>query len=392
MVTDRKITPGRWLTRGRLTRGVLIGMLLFPTYYLLFVMPHRGWIDFYQIFSGVQAIWRGEDPYLGLYYYPPWTALLLGPLMFLPYDPAAGQFQAAEAWFWINLAAVLGVALLWLPTVGVRIRSLNGTLLILAGLGFAPIQQSLIHGQSIPLLLLAVAVLGTRFGNHPLVAGLALATLTVKPQIGGLLLVGILLRSMRDRSFGVVASFAAVMSLLLAGSFLLRPTWPIDWLVKVPDGGLYAAGSPAIHFMLREAGVNPLIALAVALSIAAPAGLAYAWDAWKAEGTAPDPDFIAWGVTVSLLVTVYNHSYDYVLLLLPMALVAARLGTQPIHRRRMLQAALGVAYFIPLLRFFDVGPHSLVFCSGLIILVSLMVVRPAAASGAAEIIDMVHTV
>src|SRR5947208_6295190 len=93
---------GRGNRLGRVARLVLFSFLLYPALYLVFVAPHHGWIDFAQIFAGVRAFWQGDNPYLQDYFNPPWLALALGPLTLLPYDPAAGQFQAAEVWFWLS--------------------------------------------------------------------------------------------------------------------------------------------------------------------------------------------------------------------------------------------------------------------------------------------------
>lgn len=371
----------RALHRGTIVRAVLLGLALYPALYLVWVVPHRGWIDFNQIFSGVQALWRGDNPYLGLYYYPPWTALPLAPLLLLPYDPGAGRFEAAEAWFWLNLAAYLGAMMLWLPAIGVRLRSLDGALLAAGGLVFAPTLQSLIHGQSIILLLLAMAVLGTPRGRHPLIAGLALALLTMKPQVGGPVLGGVLLRALVNRSFGVIGGFAAAMGIALAGSFLLRPTWPWDWLTKLSDGHLFTEGSPALDVMLLDLGVPSLLALGIALSIAAPCAVWYAWRAWQGRGQAPDPDFIATGAAVGVLIAIYNHSYDYVLMLLPAILGISRLGALPLRHRWLFAAGLVVAYFMPLGRFVNLIPGQFTLLSGLVVAVVLFATRASVVPG-----------
>ena len=356
-------------------RVALLGVMLYPVAYLLVAAPHRGWIDFYQIFSGAQALWQGDNPYSWQYHSPPWLALALGPLLHLPYDPVAGQYQAPEGWFWLSLAAFGGALGLWLPALGIRLRSLEGALLMAAALVFAPTLQTLLHGQTIILLLLALSVLGTPPGRSPLLAGFALAALTIKPQVTALVLGGVVLRLVANRSGVVVGAFVGIMAVAVAGSFLLRPTWPQDWWISLANGSLFTKGSPAPYHLMTDLGIPATLALILALSFATVLGLAYAWRAWTGRGKVPGPEFVSTGVVLGLLAAPYSHSYDFVLLLLPGLLAFTKLRDQPTLRRGLLAGALFMAYWIPLGRFLQESLAPLTLASALLVAMVLASTR-----------------
>jgi hypothetical protein len=64
-------------------------------------------------------------------------------------------------------------------------------------------------------------------------AGIALAFSTIKPQMGFLIVPFLLLWGLRVRRWQFVASFVVTMGVLLLASFVLQPTWLGDWIQQV---------------------------------------------------------------------------------------------------------------------------------------------------------------
>src|SRR5262249_55528175 len=102
---------------------------------------------------------------------------------------------------------------------------------IMIVVGFLPSLFAAQTSQTAPLILLlaATAWRSLEQGRDRL-AGIALASLTIKPQLSVAIVLGGLVWSARRRRWAVLASFATVVGLACLGSTLLRPDWPRQML------------------------------------------------------------------------------------------------------------------------------------------------------------------
>ncbi len=170
--------------------------------------------------------WDRERTGLGLYdflpyYYPPWFGLAFIPLLSLGY---AG---AKLVWFFFNLEITfVSGHLLGQTFPGVP----RGLLMLLVPV-FVFSLISLILGQTVLLtlflLLLVWRLLETGKDGW---AGVALACLTLKPQLTGILVAALLVWLLRQRRWSAVKAFVATLAVLSLGSCLVLPTWPLDML------------------------------------------------------------------------------------------------------------------------------------------------------------------
>ncbi|MCX6022401.1 MAG: glycosyltransferase 87 family protein [Chloroflexi bacterium] len=331
----------------------LLALLLVPVG-MLIALPHRGWIDFYQIVTGADALWAGNDPYFWQFHSPPWFGVMLGPLLPLPYE------AMTEVWFWLNLAALLAALWLWLSLAGIPRRSLEAATLVAAAATFAPTVHNLMHGQATLLAALALALLASPVGRSPAVAGLALALLTMKPQTAVLALLGIGFRYVLRREWAPLVWAAGIVGGLTAAALALRPPVLAEWLWSLGNGSLVTTGSPALYHVLKDAGlglVAPVVAGAVALASAA----LMLRIAWQGRGKPVGADLVQIGAVASLLAAPYSHSYDYVVLLLPaLTVIGRRLAPSPSSTvgvpAALFWSGLAIAYLLPLGPFLDLWP------------------------------------
>ena len=354
--TRADAAPAKGVSRraGRTRRVALIALLalLLAPAAMLMALPHRGWIDFYQIVTGADALWAGNNPYFWQFHSPPWFGVMLGPLLPLPYE------AITEVWFWLNLAALLAAVWLWLPIAGIPRRSLEAATLAAAAVAFAPTVHNLIHGQATLLAALALALLASPAGRSPAVAGLALALLTIKPQTAVLALLGIGIRYILRREWAPLVWAAGIVGGLTAAALALRPPVLREWLWSLGDGSLVTAGSPALYHVLKDAGLGP-VAPFVAAAVALAAVALMLRMAWRGRGQAVGADLVQTGAVASLLAAPYSHSYDYVVLLLPaLTLIGRRLApsSAPGVPAPFFWGGLAVAFLLPLGPFLALWP------------------------------------
>ncbi len=162
-----------------------------------------------QAYDAAIAAYFGHHPGDLVFSYPPHSLLVLAPLSLLPYS------AALCAWTALNIGA-LAWATARLAEAGNR-----RALLICACLSPAALTMVL-YGQFGGLLALGALVVVLDSEERPIVAGLCLALMTVKPQIA-LALGLIMLLSGRWRCLVVAAGVTAVMILLSVAVFGLKP-------------------------------------------------------------------------------------------------------------------------------------------------------------------------
>ena len=242
--------------------------------------------------------------------FPPWTVLLLAPFGALPLP------LAATLWTALFLAATgLGLAWSWTLAGGGR-RGLAMFLVLV--LSSEPFLLALQNAQFGPLSLALFSgglVLMRR--QRDLGAGAALAALAIKPQIVLLSLPAILVRAgIRGRGGVIVGAVVAAVAgtvvsiLALPGSIQVLTGYASRSVgVTVPLASLWDLGA--------SLGLPLLAPIAIAL-------LGVVVFALVRGHVIDDATFAGLAVALSLAVTPYAWSYDYVLLSLPWALTLGR--------------------------------------------------------------------
>jgi hypothetical protein len=239
----------------------------------------------------------GPSPDLYGWSYPPHVFVVLSGFGFLPYPLALALWSA------LGLAAYLWAAL----GRGVTIER---ALLI----GFAPaVAIVLFCGQN--GLFTAALILGAlRFlDSRPLLAGLLLGLLTLKPQLG-LLFPLMLVLTGRWR---VIASAAATAAALVLASLALvgpeawegyvRLAIPMQRDVLATATGLPAVMMPTPYMQARLLGAAPEVAMAAQVPFSLAAVAAVVWTFRRAR----DPALQAVALLAAgLLVTPYAFNYD----------------------------------------------------------------------------------
>ena len=153
------------------------------------------------------------------YYYPPWFAAFCSLLIPLGYQ------GAKIAWFSLSLELLFLSGYLLrdaVPGLGRSVPVVAVPLFVLSVI-------SLFVGQtSIPILFFAAVGWRLLEKGSDRLAGVALACLTTKPQVTGVLVLALLLWAARRRRWGVVQGFMlALTALALAGAWIV-PDWPIE--------------------------------------------------------------------------------------------------------------------------------------------------------------------
>lgn len=276
------------------------------------------------------------------YPYPPWYALTTLPIATLPIA------AAARLWFLLNLTMIGAATWMLTPRWGIPLRLLG----ILAAVMFIPAFGLLIVGQySAPVLLGAALFLWAARRESPwgLAAGLGL--MTFKPHIGLFLALaglGWLVFRRREAFARRAIAFTTLLAVWLAAFGLLAdPRWPLTYLDSllryrdipgVQSCGLCASFSVGL---VRLVTGQPDTGQAALLSIFLGLGLLGLF-AWRFRERAAAPSLLmCLAAAFTLLVDPYLLNYDYILLLVPLALLAGRV------RSLAGRAALLAAYLLP---------------------------------------------
>ena len=324
---------GRQRFRRRLL--VVFLVLLIPAYGRQLISSPTAGQDFRAFFAAAHVLAEGKNPYdwgvLGstenrlynaplnqhpgdrAYYdfqpYPegPWLAVGLVPLTGLPWQVAYALFAAAMALCMLT-AAWLCFRVLRFP---VRAAAIATTCSLLIPVGFLNVFQ----GQVTPLIFLAVAAawaLAAR--NRPVLAGVVLTAIWVKPNLGLIapLVLALFFPRMTWRlalgfAGGSLAAF--IVAWLVMGAGLLQ--WPLELIQHWRAVQGVQPDIASIHSLYYPALSGSLKVVALALTMFA--GLAYA--IWSLSRTV-EP--LRRGLTVLLLWIAwlpFVHSYDTLLLL-----------------------------------------------------------------------------
>jgi hypothetical protein len=254
--------------------------------------------------------------------YPPWFALSTFYLGWFPIQ------SAATLWFEINLLIIF--LSVWFLTDGWT--PLTRLLAFPAAPMFYPVLGTLAIGQyDFPVLLGASLLIYSIKRQLPGWTALGMALLTFKPHVGGLILsAGLIHLFLRRDGFGRKALTATigVGVLLFALGFLADSAWPVTYLNSLinyrglshistcsecANLSVWLMRSYHGELSLSQAGLIGIISLSI-LTIAT---ITIRPPLWKS------PDlFPTFALLVTLIASPYLYNYDYILLLIPFAVLA----------------------------------------------------------------------
>jgi len=261
-----------------------------------------------------------EKFFLARFPYPPWYALSTFYLGLLPAK------AAATLWFELNL--VMLFLSIWLLTDG-----WSGRLRLIAfplALFFLPVLGALSVGQyDFPVLLGASLLIYSLRRENVTLTTIGAILLTFKPHIGALILLSVLGWLIHNgNNFGR----RALRSILIAGvllfilGFLADPAWPISYpnmLLNYQNEGNVTACSECASLpvwmsrwffdgSLGRAGLIAVLLLIV---------LVLAFSSIRSGLLRSPAIFLTSALVVTLLASPYLYNYDFILLLVPFAVL-----------------------------------------------------------------------
>jgi len=254
------------------------------------------------------------------FYYPPWFAWFW--VVFLP----LGYTGAKIAWFFVNVELTLLTGHLLTQTVRGVPRWLP---LWLVPCFLFSLTAVLLAQTTTLVFFLMVLTWYLLEQRQDRAAGVALAWLTLKPQLTAVLLLGLLLWLIRQRRWAVLGAFGLTLSVLCLISTLLEPSWLFQML-QAPR----VTPSPTEHYpwigntwflLLRTVGLQGWGLNVLYLAIALPTVLAIVVMGWRPGY--PLSRLFAAGTLAAFFVAPYARHYDFPILLIPLlVLVDGRLA------------------------------------------------------------------
>ncbi len=296
--------------------------------------------------------------------YPPWYALSTLWVALLPID------IAARIWFGFNL--IMLFASTWLLTDGwPAARRLFSFVFSIA---FLPVLGGLFVGQySFPVLLGAALLTYAIRREHIILAAIASTLLTFKPHLGGLiLLIALVYLWLRKDAFGRRSLVAILLAgtILFAIGFLASPRWPLEYFHSLNDFRNFGDvaqchicnSAPMAVAGVLGGGLGQAVWFSVGFLI-----LLTGWLVWRWHQLSLDPNrLIGAAVIVTLLASPYLQNYDYLLLIVPLFILAE-------YASLLNWFYLGLAYLIPFFGFGlfgSAGYGSLIFSTLILFLLA----------------------
>jgi alpha-1,2-mannosyltransferase len=290
------------------------------------------WMGAHSAFAGGPAAWFDFDTYnaalAARFYpdfphhnwsYPPHLLLMTWPLAFLPYLPGYLVWCA------------LGMALYLLASSeGGRRRE---RLFMLA---VAPAAWMNIFAGQNGFITAALMIGGlAQLGRRPVLSGICFGLLTIKPQLGLLLPVMLVLTGQWRAILAAVATTAAlvVATGLLFGFEIwpeyVRQVLPVQSAILTEGQGIFTMMMPTVFMNARIAHLPLDVAWALQIAVSLAAAAAVVWTYWRRR----DPVLsVALFVTATFLVTPYAFNYDMVVFGWPLALLREK-GGEPLDDR-----------------------------------------------------------
>jgi len=254
------------------------------------------------------------------YFYPPWFGLAC--TAFLPLGYHAGKI----AFFGLNIGLALSSGYLLRDTAKAAPRWAAPVLLPF--FVFSVVCVLLAQTSLIVLFLVVLAWMLLDRG-HDCWAGVALAWLTIKPQLTAVLLFGVLLWAIRQRRWGVIGAFLITSAFLAAIATAIVPSWPFQMLDAPrqipPPTELYPWIGNTWFLLLRTLGAQTWGLWLLYLALAVPFLIAVTTAAL--DPTRPVADVLGAGLLAAFFVSPYARHYDFTVLVVPcLVLVGTRLS------------------------------------------------------------------
>jgi hypothetical protein len=163
------------------------------------------------------------------YFYPPWLAILMWPLAWLPYSLARDIGSA------VNLMALVTSLVLMARAAKRPLGPMTLAVVIFMGFTFLPILNSLGVGQLHAVLLLILAGLVWSLDRqHDRFAGICLGLLSIKPQIGLIIAAFLIVHWILQRRWQPLRWTVLTGCALIGLSFSITPNW-INEMLSAPQ-------------------------------------------------------------------------------------------------------------------------------------------------------------
>lgn len=314
--------------------GLVLSIAYFP-------LPVEPYLDFQALYHANLGVLRGIPLYdwagqvnmiaelagippaqvvLNPFAYPPWYALITLPLALLPIA------VAARLWFVLNLLIV--IVFVWLATEEwpERRKLISFLLAIL----FLPVLGALFVGQFIfPVLLGAGLLVYALPRERAWLTSFGLILLTFKPHIGGLMILGVVVYLLLRGGAFVRRTLwitGGLMSVLFVSGFLVDPAWPVHYLEKLlvfrdvsHCEGVCMNLPMVILSLFNISSIQPVWVGGIMLIGWIGLFIRNRPNVWK------DASLLGVvAICIILLSSPYLYNYDFVVLLLPLFMLAAK--------------------------------------------------------------------
>jgi hypothetical protein len=265
------------------------------------------------IYGRPADIEAGED--LANFVYPLPAMIFFAPFGLLPYT------TARALWMTILEVALPVLAVMGLRLARWRTAAATTAFVLLFSIFWYHGIRSIVVGQFavVEALLLIGALLAIQEQND-ILSGVLLALSIAKPQMAFLLIPFILFWGATRRRWRLIGATFGSLTVLIMGSILIMPDWPIRWLTQLVAYPDYTAlGSPVSIFvgLVPGAGQNFERVLVGALAL-------YMLYEWIAARQAEDRHFqwtSAMTLAITNLIAFRTATTNYVVLLPPILLV-----------------------------------------------------------------------
>jgi len=263
----------------------------------------------------------GEDPMK--FAYPAYVLLPIYPLLWLSFD------WAQAVWMALNILLVAGVLL---EVLRGSHRWVAVPVLFLYQMAFGLILGNFVIAFFAILVWVLDRLLTGRMDSvfAQVLAGLALAWTSAKPQFGWLYLIFILLYSLRQKRAVLVGSFLLGLAALGGVSLAVRPDWPLGWLRRITEYSGYLPVEPLLKTAARfvtGARFQPVAVAGVYVVVLALSG--YTLWRWYRGETADLPALCWCGFAVYLLHPT-GISYEQLSFVIPLVLWTAYRKPRPV--------------------------------------------------------------
>jgi hypothetical protein len=270
------------------------------------------------------------------FYYPPWFAMLCAAVVPLGYE------GGRVAWFVVDADLIILSGFLLRRAV----PGVPPTIPLFAAPVFIYSIASVLLGQTTPLVFFLVAAAWRLLeASRDRTAGVVLAWLTIKPQMTGLMLLGVLIWAARRRRWGVVMGFLGTLGLLCLASSLMVPGW-LSQMLSAPrrtpnPAEIFPQIGTTWFLLLKTSGLPSWVFWPLYALVAAPLLVAVLQAAL--DRSRPLHDVLALGLLAAAIVAPYGRHYDFPLLLVPfLVLLGTRLSE--IAGTALLVALLALPY------------------------------------------------